>query len=443
MHIPQMHIPQLYTVQLIHSQQPERRTLFSSSMKGTDPMRRILLVLTLLIALLAMPAAAFAQDAPTMPPVACGDLSEDDCAFLQDSRAASQELASYNASVTIDFALTDVPNLPRDVSFSLASDSAFSLNPDLAAQMADLQANMADDPAMVAQGLMDIAVGFYQDTQFDTTWDITLSQDVAALLSQQAGLELPETLNLPMRLVDGFFYANLDDLAQVVPGLSGWIGFDIAGYLAATMDQSMAVLEESMSSMDPALMGAMISSNAVMNPELQAAVSDNTTVERLEDATVDGTDVAQFRSSFDLGGFLSNPTVIDMIVQQARMQVEAQAALGQDTSGMTDADIQMVADMLPMLAPMLLSGIQWETNSSIGIEDLQVYTSETNISWDLGSVISMAGAMMNEQPARTQGAPAFSLDVRTENSNFNGDVQVEAPEGAQIVPLDQVMASSD
>ncbi len=402
-------------------------------------MRRILLVLTLLVALLAMPLVAFAQDASTMPPVACGNLSDEDCTFLEDSKVANQQLATYDSVVGIDFSLTDIPDLPSDIGVSVMSQGSFSVNPELSAAMLELQANPPADPAEMVQAVMDASLAFYGDTQADMIWDIGLSEQVASLLSQQAGVTIPTELNLPLRLVDGFLYANVDDLASIVPGLSGWLGVDVLGALEANMGQSMAAIEEGMSSMDPAAMGAMLSGSTAMNPELQAAVNDNIYVERLDDSVIDGVDVAQFVWSFDLGGFISDPAVIDMIVTQAGAQMAMQSEMEGSAPPMTAEDLNMIADMLPMLAPMLLSGIQWDTTASIGIEDLYVYTTETNIAWDLGSMISMVGAMSGDPAAgAVKGSPDFSLNVSAANSNFDGEVDIVAPEDAMIVPLDEM-----
>lgn len=406
-------------------------------------MRRILLVLTLLIALLAMPAAAFAQATPTTPPVACGDLAKADCTFLQDSQDANRAISTFDADVNLDFSLTDVPNLPKDISFSVASTGSYSVNPDLSTQAMGLESKMATDPAGAAADLLDLGLAFYTDTNFDMTWDITLSKDVAALLSQQAGVAVPEKLHLPMRMVDGFFYANVDDFAALMPGAAGWIGFDIAGLMKANLKQSTAALEQGMANMDPAAMGAMLGSSATMNPELQAALNANTKVERLDDATVDGVDAAQFRWTFDLPGFITSPAVVKAVVDQAKAQIAAQTAAGEDP-GVTAADLDMVTGMLPMFAPTLLSGINFETNASLGIKDMYVYNTETKVDWDLGSVIGMVGTLMGGgAPTKVAGKPAFALDVAAQNSNIDGDVKIEAPAGAVIIPLDQLMGSSD
>lgn len=410
-------------------------------------MRRGLLALLVLLALVLAPTAAFAQDEPVELPVACGSLADEDCAFLEMSALAMRELSSYAATVDLSMSLRNLPTLPADLSVSINTDGAFAVDPELAARMAALQ--MADQSDMEAtmQEMMDLVVDLYYDIAFDMTFDLGISSDIASLLSQSAGVAIPEELSLPMRMLDGFVYVNLDDVGSKVEeaqGVSGWIGIDYGTLMSDAVEGAMAQMEKG-GAMDPTNLSVASSLNMSLNKDLQEAARAYTEVERLDDVTVDGVDAAQFRSSFDLAGFITDPAFLDMVLQQIQTQMEMQAAMGQDVPPVSDADIQMVTDMLPMVAPMLLSGLEFDTVSTIGIEDGYVLSTETNVSWDLATVVTMAAAAQGQQirPQRGADAPVFEFFVRAENSAFNEPVEVEVPEDVQIIPLDQLQQSSD
>ncbi len=410
-------------------------------------MRRGLLVVLILLGLVLAPAAAFAQDVAIDLPVACGDLSEEDCTFLEESSAAMQNISSYSMSMEMAVALTNVPGLPADLSVDFAVDGAFSADPEVIAAMTALQlgATDEDDPMATFDALMAAVVDFYATSAFDLTMSLNFSRDIGQLLQQSAGVPVPESITLPMRLVDGFFYMNMEGLADYLQGeeeLQGWIGFDIATMMAESVAQMNEQMGEGEFGADPSL--AIMSSSMQINAEMMETFNEFTAVERLDDDTVDGTDVARFRWDFDLAGFAASPAFADMIGQQVMMQLQMQEAMGQEMP-VSEADLQSALSMLPMIAPMLLSNAEVVTESSIGLEDKLVYESETNVNWGLGTVLMMAAAAQGAAPTRPQAgadAPNFEMVVRSSNAGFGEEIEVEVPEDAQIIPLDEMQSSS-
>jgi hypothetical protein len=404
-------------------------------------MRRGLLALLVLLALVLAPTAAFAQDEPVELPVACGNLPDEDCDFLRESARAMQELTSYAASLDMGMSLLNVPGLPSDLSISLGTNGAFSMNPELTARMVALQAASQTDSMAALQEMMDLVVDLYNEIAFDLVFDLGISRDIESLLSQSAGMPVPGDVTVPMRMADGFLYINLEDIGGEVAGMEGvgWIGIDYGTLMSDAVNQAVTQLEAG-GAMDPTSMSMAGSLNLSLNRDLQDAVNAYTDAERLDDTTVDGVDAAQFRWDFDLAGFVTDPAFLDMMVQQIEMQLAMQEAMGQEAPPLTDADIQMVTDMLPMLAPMLLSGLQFETVSNIGLDDGYVYSTETHVEWDMSTVIQMAAMAQGQQVQRGAEAPVFTFHVRSENSGFNEPFEIEVPEDAIIIPLDQLQA---
>lgn len=402
-------------------------------------MRRTMLLLFLVLGLVVAPTAAFAQSVD-LPPVPCGNLSDEECSFLQDSREVMQNVSSYSSEVAVDVELTDVPSLPADLGFSLDSVGSFAFVPEINQRMLELQMNPGDDMMANMEELMAATIDFYAESAFDLELSIGFTDDVAALISAASGLPLPDSLELAMRLVDGNFFLNADTIAELTgdPSISGWLGFDMVGLL----EQSLGAMDE----MDPAMledagfsaiMGAT-QSNMAMSEQFNEYVD----VERLDDAEIDGVPVAEFLFSFDLAGYVSSPEFLDMLMAQVEQQMAMQEAMGQEMP-MSESDLAMVTDMLPMLAPMLLSGVQWETVASIGIDDGYVYATTTDVSWDLGSLAAMAGSLMGgDAPSMAAGASDayFGMTSSASNWGFDEEKEIVAPDDAMMLPLDEMMS---
>ena len=394
-------------------------------------MLRKLFLLCLAFLLIVVPAgSAFAQEED--PYVTCGDLTEEDCAIVSASREAMNALTSYSAAVNLDLALTDLPTLPEDPSLAFASDGVFSVNPEITASLLEMQRMDAEAMAENMAQMFEIVADLYFEMGFDMVWDISLSEDLAALVSQSAQTQVPDALTLAMRMTDGYFYLNLDELAAALPdaeGLEGWIGFDIGTLMSESMQAAVEQMESGAGA-DQA-----VASTAAMTMQQQALMEASkayVTVTRLEDSEVDGVPVAQFLYDFDMAGFIGSPEFSSFLLEQLQAQMAMNPAAAD--SGLTPENLDMVGAMLPMMGPMLLSGMTFETTTSIGLEDNYQYGSETHVMWDLSGVTRLAGV-------QSSGQPAFELHVEASNADFDSAPAIEAPEDASIIPLEELQGA--
>lgn len=403
-------------------------------------MKRLLFALLIIASLVLAPTAAFAQDEL---PIACGDLSEEDCDFLKESRDALAEVPSSASVVEMQIDLANLPNLPAELGLNLMLDGQFQMDPELNARGQELQLMMSKDPAAVADEIIAFVLDIYAEIGFNLGLDLSISDDLADLLSAQSGgAPVPSALGVDARMADGFLYFNLDDVGAAVgdPSVAGWVGMDIAGMMAKSFE--MMEEEGGAMPMDPM---SMVAGQMQSQMALAETAVDYTDVERLDDVEVDGVEAAQFLYTFDLAGFVTSPEFGEMLKAQIAMQMAMQESMGQDP-GMAEADVQMGIDMLPMIAPMLLGDFSIESISTIGLEDKLVYASETNMAWDLTSVATMASTVMGldvARPARGADAPTFTLTMTSQSSAHGEAFEVEIPEDVQIVPIDAMMEAQD
>ena len=401
--------------------------------------RKLFLILVIALLLASIPGAAFAQKGAASP-VPCGDLSDEDCEILVESHAAMAGLTSYSTQLDLDVALADVPTLPSDLGFGLGLDGVFHVDPEWQADMIALETTPPEDLAADPEMLADLFAEMYFAISFDMALDLGFSEDLAQILTSQAGVPFPESLSLPMRMTEGYFYLNVDDLAEAIPeaeGVSGWLGIDLGTLMSEAIRQGMTQLEQGDMPANPAMAG-MGMLGIQQNAELQAVINENTQVERLDDAEIDGVEVAQFRTAFDLAGFLSSPVVLGMFMEQMKAQMEADPAMAGQMP-LTEEDMEMITSMAPMMLPMLLGGFEAESLTSIGLEDKYVYATELLVHWDLSTIANMAAAMNQGGPTRSRpgdSMPMFTLDMSATNGDFDDAPEVEAPEDAIIIPLD-------
>jgi hypothetical protein len=362
------------------------------------------IVTLVLVALAVLGGVATAQDIP----VFCGDLSEDDCALLTEATETMREVESAVFHLDLDFSLSGIPEAPVDsIHFQINGDGAFALDNEALRALGEfytspetMMENIEELPTMIADALQAISA------------DATFVLEIPAELREESPTPLPDRVSLSARLVDGFIYINLDKLADLDATGSmprGWQGFDLAGFYRELLEQQMDTFEEAFSAMP-----GLNTMNAFADPEF---MSNFTTLERLEDAEIDGQDAAVFQTTLDYGAMFSDPTIQDYL----RSSLEGMGGFGG-----TKPDPEMVEMMMNMYAQMF-DGLTLEMTQTIGQDDHYIHQVGMHLDWTpaFGAMFGMRGANMN-----------FVFDLQIDLARFNDAPEITAPEDATIHPLD-------
>ncbi len=182
------------------------------------------LICVILAALLPLLAAApvFAQDNSSSLPVICGDLSEEDCALIEESTAAIRDLSSYSIAATADFSMTGIPDMPADpLAVNLQMDGSFVVDDAakaVAQQMNSLMLGASpEDAAAMGSNMQDMLRDLFGGMDFDITFKYTLPPELADAMSQDSEVPVPETFSIEVRLIDGNMYINVADLPRARP----------------------------------------------------------------------------------------------------------------------------------------------------------------------------------------------------------------------------------
>ena len=396
--------------------------------KSVMPIMTIALLLMLIVAS-AVPA--FAQD---MPAPFCGDLSDEDCAILSDSQDASLAVESFSNLVDVNIYFAGVPGLPADeLAFNYNQEGTYSLDPALAQQIMEMQ---MQDPAALMEdmdAMVEVLLDLYANLALNTAVSFTMPQEIADLVSEQAGVTIPTTVSAEAIMADGYGYGNIDDLAAEIEELgavSGWYGLDIVSLMQMGFEQSMAQADQS-GNMAASMTGYGMT-NFLNTEEGRAMIEEYVTVERGDDETVGDMDVAVFSSSFDFGRFLGSPAFAEMLISQ--LDTINQLA----ETDLTEDQLSQVLTMMPMFGPMLFTGLDFEITRRIDLESSQVVESELLFDWDLSSLIAVA-KMVDASLELPEGlSPVITIDVVNNVADFDDIDEIAAPADAVIIPLESM-----
>jgi hypothetical protein len=411
---------------------------------------KIFVLLTVLALLLGTVMPTLAQDAATgQPPVFCGDLSEEDCAILQDSREATNQVAQNTSLVTFDVTVMGLLELllglpAETINATLTSTMKSVADPAAMAGVQQLNGLsqeetvqlLADDP----QPMLDLLNGW----DFDASLSLAMTPELADLISMQSGLDFPDRVAMQAKMVDGVLYWDLSEIAAFVPTVaSGWIGFPVAQMMAeleaqGAFDQAVEAMNDpSVAASAGATMAGMGSvqffqQNAEMFQKFM-------TIERGEDVDLDGQAAATFVTNFDAAAFLSSPDFQQIVIDLAN-------AGAFEGTGLTAADIEQNVQMLGMMGPMLFTGIAATATETIGLEDLYQYEYESALAWDMSGLVEMAVAS-GQLPAELQPTSdqiGFSVNTTISNDDMSTEATetIEAPVDAQMIPLETVLNES-
>lgn len=398
-------------------------------------LKKSAVVLLLVFLLLCSAVPAFAQD---VPEPFCGKLSEDDCGVLVSSQEAMQEVGSGVYNSEINFLLSGVPGLPvEEIAFTLTQDATYALDPELSAQLAEMQTMTPEEMAQNMEEMVDLLLQVYGSLSYDGVMNLTMPEDVAALISAQAQTTVPEEIQLQFRIVDGYGYLNLEDLAVFAPGnadqLTGWAGIDLLSLMKAGLQQSMQQGAMDTSQMGP--MAGLSIGNLLGSEENRALIEPYISVERQRDETVADQDAAVFQTNFNMGGFVGSPLFRDLVISQ--LPTINQLA----ETNLTEQEVTESLTMLSFVGPMLFTGLDFHTSRTIGLEDFFVYQNNFVFNWDLSSLVGVAkmvdsDGQMGLSAMLGDTAPVINLEISTDASEHNAAEEIAAPEGAQIIPLE-------
>lgn len=382
---------------------------------------------------LLIAAPVFAQDNVSPFPVICGDLPEEDCALIEESALAQQDLSSYSMAMTADFSMSGIPDMPADpLAVNLQVDGSFVMDETAKAVAQQFQSMMtgmmsgSTDTMLEMDGNMkQMLLDLYGGIDFDMSFQYTLPPDLADALSQDSEVPVPETLSMEIRMIDGMMYINVADLRALDPSMaeeitSDWIGMDYVGMLEMQMEQG-SVGE------DPFTAGA---AGGLGMAQIMSQMTEYVTVERLENVDLGDQEGAAFSYTFDIIGFLTSDSF------GAAME-NMLPVMGEDMSA---SDVSEAVAMLDFVAPMLFRDLEINTGTVIGLDDKLTHSTMFDFSWDLASLMQFA-AMSDPSLAETVGdaEPAIAFSFTGDYADFNDEMIFEIPEDVQMIPLEQLV----
>lgn len=396
-------------------------------------LKKSLMALLLVFLLLCSAVPAFAQD---LPEPFCGNLSEDDCGILVSAQEAALTVGSGVYNSEINFQLAGVPGLPvEEVAFNVTQDATYAVDPELMAELAAMQMMSAEEMAENMEAMLDLMLNLYGTLSYDGEMNLTMPEDIAALLSAQAGTTVPEEIHLQIRVVDGYGYVNLEDLAPFAQSpedaeqLKGWAGIDLLTLMKTALQEEMQP-----GAMDSSMAGFGMG-NFLNSEEGRAMIEPYLIVSRDRDDTVGDQDVAIFTNKVDVGKFVGSPLFRDLVISQLDT-INAAAE-----TNMTEQEVTEMLTMLTFVGPMLFAGLDFHTTQAIGLEDFYTYGSDFVFNWDLSSLVGVARMVdsngeMGLSALMGDVAPIVSLEITSAASDHNNAPEITAPEDAQIIPLE-------
>lgn len=399
-----------------------------------------LMSMLILSVALSLPGVGTPEQRQVLPPPFCGELSQTDCQILVDAQALMMEVGSITLDWQVEAAVSGIPDLAdEDLRFETAMTMNVHLDPlwreQFDALRTDRPEELLDAQGEFAQQVLDL----YENMDMEMDMQITLPAVLSQIMEADADLVLPDTLKFEMRMVDGYVYINMDRIAESDPtlaaemqaaGIQGWIGFDFISLL----EQQMGSAGEAP---DPALLGSMQMGMAfdqmMADESVRTLLESYRSIERLADEERDGTPVAIFRTSFDLARLVANPDFTRILRETADSLVAASGeTIDPQELGMAILGVQLVANVLTR-------SFEFQHVQAIGVEKPYLYDGSTVLEMDLSGLVTLLEMSGEEMPPTLRDAqPLFNLTVETRYADFDNVPAIEAPEDAEIIPLDSL-----
>ncbi|MBN2471961.1 MAG: hypothetical protein JXN59_14670 [Anaerolineae bacterium] len=372
------------------------------------------ILFVVLVALMSLPFGGVSAQGGELPPAFCGDLSDEDCAILEQSQTAMMEVSSSAVNMQFDMAFVGIEDPEDEFNMSILVDGAFAADSALLAQYKQaptpemMSEIMAEGMAVVAEMLR--AVEGQADIQ------IVLPAELAA----EAGIPL-DSLNTTLVMVDGVVYANLESLIPAEAMEEGemqmpaWMGIDLAGMYEMMGEMSV---EEMGGDMDE--LQELFGSEELAAFYDYEAWGEFMTITRLEDAEVMGQPMAVFSMVLDYEAMFSSDAFQEAFGNYMQKMMELQGA-----------DAEEMPDNFMDVMTAMMSGMSMEITQWIGLEDYYMHHMDMSFAYVIDSE-----ALAAVEPEAAEEMPenfSMSMQMVMDASAFNEPVEVVAPEGAQVI----------
>lgn len=244
-------------------------------------MRKFLLV-CLFCLCLAFPAFAQAQSE-----VYCGDLSESDCALLNDSGENFAQVEGARMDIFMRVLGENIPGESSRLSLTVAGNADYYLP-------AGGEMPVLDDLAPREQA----------ELLADALRDLMLDIDITMRIEDG-----DDVLTIPLQfvIVDSVAYFNLDSVAALsnTRGLDGWMGIELEAFLRLMAEQDETVLESLSADTDTETIALDWSDDLIEISRLPAAPADE----------------AVFETRLEVAKLLDQPEFIDALREQMGISV--------------------------------------------------------------------------------------------------------------------------
>ncbi|MBZ0297777.1 MAG: hypothetical protein K8L99_34800 [Anaerolineae bacterium] len=363
-------------------------------------MKRLITIVMLMMMTLLLATVVAAQDTP----VFCGDLAPEDCAILEQSEAAMAAIDSASTTFEFNLSISGVPDIPDPSTIAITGSGSFA-NGSAFNPLTDVSEDA--EITTILSTLATALQGFNGQLSLNITIPPELAEDV------------PSSIDLNLRLVDGVGYIDFDALQPVIndPSFTGWGGLDFSGMINYLLEQQPELFSDE--SMSGAFSEGFSSGFAMGSEEFSdpARLANFVSIQRLDDEA----GAAVFETTVNLAALMQDPEFVDMMRQQMESQGQS----------MTDADF---SQMLTMMNGMF-------DNSSVVVR--QAIDPSTGFVLSTSGAINIDMSSVAELSEDTSGAtPIINIDFTVNTTDVNATAPVTAPEGASLFPYQMMLGSA-
>lgn len=400
----------------------------------------ILFLTALLVLSSALPAFATNE----IPEPFCGDLDDEDCELLHASTAAMFDLASYITAVRYSVYQHGLPELPLESEAAFLVEGQYAFSEAARDAIRTLAVISRQEPLAAVEAIGEspaLLIDLYSGMTADLALTLDLSESWTRTLEDEADLEWPEVTTVHMRLVEGVLYFDIRELKPLFPELeemNDWVAIELVRALQQLADEGafasiaadVAASSEGRSvwGLEPATLNLITTMRSAFGrPQTLWPYME---ISRRRDVSLGEQAGAVFRTEFDVLGFILSREFRNVITQVL------QIAAASDESDMAQEEIEQIAGIFWFLAPSLFRDLEVSGASTIGLDDLYQHSGKTVFDWDLTALIQMISGLSGEDFGDLADEIFILFTTEFENSAFNEEASIAAPEDAQLLPLD-------